>query len=93
MEFLIAGSDGHCGAVNHMLDMYRSGDPYLAFAKRVGAAPKWATKDSHEAVREKYKVMLLAVQYGMSESTLAALLGVPLMEAREMLAQHRQLFG
>ena len=95
MEFLIAGSlsDGHCGDVNHMLDMYRSGDPYLAFAKRVGAAPNWATKDSHEAVREKYKVMLLAVQYGMSETTLAALLGVPLMEAREMLAQHRQLFG
>src|SRR4029077_14531938 len=41
MEFLIAASlsDGHCGPVNAMLDMYRSGDPYLSFAKRVGAVP------------------------------------------------------
>jgi hypothetical protein len=41
MEFLIAAvlSEGHCGQVNTMLDMYLSGDPYLAFAKRVGAVP------------------------------------------------------
>src|SRR5262249_43716549 len=41
MEFLIAASlsDGHCGPVNTMLDMYRSGDPYRAFAVRVGAIP------------------------------------------------------
>jgi hypothetical protein len=41
MEFLIAASlsDGHCGPVNNMLDMYRSGDPYLVFAKQVGAIP------------------------------------------------------
>src|SRR6478609_8226802 len=45
MEFLIAAalSDGHCGPVNNMLDMYR-GDPYLAFAKRVGAIPEHVTK-------------------------------------------------
>ena len=37
MEFLMAAvlSDGHCGPVNRMLDAYRSGDPYLDFAKRV----------------------------------------------------------
>jgi hypothetical protein len=41
MEFLIAAalSDGHCGSTNTMLDMYRSGDPYLSFAQRVGAIP------------------------------------------------------
>jgi hypothetical protein len=35
MEFMIAASqsDGHCGPVNKMLEMYRSGDPYLSFAK------------------------------------------------------------
>ena len=35
MEFLIAASlsDGHCGPVNNMLDMYRTGDPYLSFGK------------------------------------------------------------
>jgi DNA polymerase-1 len=95
MEFLIAAvlSDGHHGPVNAMLDMYLSGDPYLAFAKRVGAVPSWATKTSHAEVRDKYKVMLLAVQYGMSAETLASRLGISSFEAHEMLNQHRELFN
>jgi DNA polymerase-1 len=42
MEFMIGAalSDRHCGPVNNMADMYNSGDPYLAFAKRVGAIPE-----------------------------------------------------
>ena len=42
MEFLIAASlsDQHCGPINNMLNMYLSGDPYLSFAKRVGAVAK-----------------------------------------------------
>ena len=49
MEFMIAAvrSDGHCGPSNPMLDDYNSGDPYLSFAKRVGAVPRNATKKSH----------------------------------------------
>ena len=95
MEFLIAAalSDGHCGPVNAMLDMYRSGDPYLTFAKRVGAVPATATKTSHAAIRDKYKVMLLATQYGMSADTLAGRLGVSSFEAHEMLNQHRAIFA
>jgi DNA polymerase I len=95
MEFLIAAalSDGHCGATNTMLDMYLSGDPYLSFAKRVGAVPATATKQSHERERERYKVMLLATQYGMSTETLAGRLGVSSFEAHEMLGQHRELFA
>jgi DNA polymerase I-like protein with 3'-5' exonuclease and polymerase domains len=76
-----------------MLDMYRTGDPYLAFAKRVAAAPSSATKTSHAEVRDKYKVMLLAVQYGMTTETLAARLGVSTFEAHQMLLQHRELFA
>lgn len=93
MEFLIAASlsDRHCGPINNMLDMYLSGDPYLSFAKRVGAAPSTATKHSHAAVRDKYKVMLLATQYGMQSETLAAKLGVSTFEAHAMLQQHREL--
>jgi DNA polymerase family A len=94
-EFMIAAvlSDGHCGPVNAMLDMYLSGDPYLSFAKRVGAVPSDATKKSHAEVRDKYKVMLLAVQYGMCSETLAGRLGVSTFEAHEMLNQHRELFN
>jgi DNA polymerase-1 len=95
MEFLIAASlsDGHCGPGNAMLGMYQSGDPYLSFAKRVGAVPLTATKESHAEIRDKYKTMLLAVQYGMSVQTLAARLQVSYFEAHEMLSQHKELFS
>jgi DNA polymerase-1 len=95
MEFLIAAvlSDGHCGPVNAMLDMYLSGDPYLSFAKRVGAVPGTATKKSHAEVRDKYKVMMLATQYGMAAETLAGRLNVSVFEAHQMLGQHRELFA
>ena len=95
MEFLEAAvfSDGHCGPVNNMLDAYNTGDPYLAFAKRVGAVPSTATKHSHAAVRHKYKIMLLAVQYGMSAETLASRAGVSTFEAHQVLNQHREIFA
>ena len=95
MEFLIAASlsDGHSGPINNMLDMYQTGDPYLTFAKSVGAVPGWATKKSHGGARDKYKVMLLASQYGMSAETLASRLGVSTFEAYEMLNQHREQFS
>ena len=35
-----------------MMAAYRSGDPYLAFAKQAGAAPADATKATHKAVRD-----------------------------------------
>jgi hypothetical protein len=101
-EFLIAAalSDGHRGPVNNMLDMYRSGDPYTAFARTVGALPKHIVRDTpewkagdYDAVRDKYKVMMLATQYGMQTTTLAARLGVSTLEAHEMLAQHRVVFS
>jgi DNA polymerase I len=86
-------SDGHCGPSNPMLDAYNSGDPYLAFAQRVGAAPGNATKQSHAGVRARYKVVLLATLYGMEAETLAARAGVSTFEAREMLGQHREVFA
>jgi DNA polymerase I len=94
-----------------MLDMYRSGDPYRAFAVKVGAIPEEITTamlkkpkehvtpnltlgqlEHYAELRERYKVMLLAVQYGMQVETLAGRLGVSTFEAHEMLEQHRQLF-
>ena len=76
-----------------MIELYQSGDPYLAFAKRVGAAPEWATKKTHKEVRDRYKTGLLAIQYGVQELTLAAKLNVSVIAAREMIAQHKQLFA
>jgi hypothetical protein len=95
MEFLLAASlsDGHTGPANPMLDMYRSGDPYLAFAKSVGAVPQSATKKSHGEVRDRYKVMLLSTQYGLSAPSLAARLKITEFEAHEMLGQHHEQFA
>jgi DNA polymerase I len=97
MEFLLAASlsDGHCSPHNPMLEMYQSGDPYLSFAKAVGAIPDHITKQTlgnYGIVRDRYKVMLLAVQYGMQAETLAGRLGVTTFEAHEMLNQHRAQF-
>ena len=75
-----------------MMEAYRSGDPYLAFAKQVGAVPKGATKASHKAEREQYKACVLAVQYGMGEDGLASRIGQPPIRARELLRLHRETY-
>jgi hypothetical protein len=95
MEFMLAASlsDGHCGPVNRMLEMYQSGDPYLSYCKAIGAVPSWAAKKTHSAIRDRYKVMLLAVQYGMQAETLAGRLGVSTFEAHVMLCQHHEQFA
>jgi DNA polymerase I len=85
MEFQLAAVLSNC---KPMLELYASGDPYLNFAKRVGAIPKTATKETHSEERDLYKVMLLATQYGMAAETLAARLGISTFAAREMLEQH-----
>ncbi len=90
MEFMIAAS---LSGDPVMIEFYRSGDPYLSFAKRVGTAPKDATKKTHEPLRDRYKTGLLAIQYSVQAETLAGRLGISSFAAHEMLAQHRQLFA
>jgi hypothetical protein len=75
-----------------MREAYRSGDPYLAFAKQAGGVPPDATKASHKAVRDLFKACVLAVQYGMGEVSLAQRIGQPVVRARELLALHRQTY-
>jgi hypothetical protein len=97
MEFLAAAalSDGHTGASNPMLELYRSGDPYLNFGKIVGQIPPDAKRKDLgiEVVRDRLKVLCLGVQYCMQTLTLATRLGVPETEAHEMLLHHRGLFS
>ena len=89
MEFLIAASLSNDPV---MLEFYRS-DPYLSFAKRVGAAPSSATKHTHEPLRDRYKTGLLAIQYGIQAETLGTRLGVSTFDAHEMINQHHELFA
>src|SRR4029450_1244131 len=50
---------------------YRSGDPYLSFARQAGAVPETATKATHGPQRELFKACVLAVGYGMGHNALA----------------------
>jgi DNA polymerase-1 len=89
MEFLIAAAKSNDPL---MLHFYRN-DPYLSFAKHVGAAPLDATKKTHGPLRDRYKTGLLAIQYGVSEFTLAPKLAVSQLAARAMIGQHHELFS
>jgi DNA polymerase-1 len=75
-----------------MMDAYRSGDPYLAFAKQAGAAPPTATKATHKAVRDQFKSTVLAVQYGMGADALAQRINQPPIGARKLLRLHRETY-
>jgi DNA polymerase I len=75
-----------------MMDAYRSGDPYLTFAKQAGAAPPEATKATHKTVRDQFKSTVLAVQYGMGDEALAQRIGQPPIRARELLRLHRETY-
>ena len=75
-----------------MMEAYRSGDPYLAFAKQAGAAPSDSTKTTHKAIRDQFKSTVLAVQYGMGADALAQRIGQPPIRARELLRLHRETY-
>jgi DNA polymerase family A len=75
-----------------MMTAYRSGDPYLEFAKQAGAVPPNATKRSHGPARELFKQTTLATQYGMEATSLAARIGRPPIVARDLLRAHRQTY-
>jgi DNA polymerase I len=71
---------------------YRSGDPYLAFAKQAGAVPEDATKETHGSQRELFKQCVLATQYGMEERALAVRIGQSPIVARDLLRAHRDTY-
>ncbi|WP_207063601.1 DNA polymerase [Motiliproteus sp. SC1-56] len=75
-----------------MQEAYRSGDPYLAFAKQAGAVPEEATKHSHSNQRSLFKATVLGVQYGMGVESLARQIGCTLIEAEALLEQHRHVY-
>jgi len=76
----------------NMMEAYASGDLYLTFAKQAGAVPPDATKTSHGNERDQFKIVALAVGYGMGEKALAVKLGAPEYRARELLDLHRRTY-
>ncbi len=76
----------------NMMEAYRSGDPYLAFAKQAGAVPPGANKKTHKAERDQFKQCVLAVNYGMGAESLAIRINQPVMRARQLLDLHRHTY-
>jgi DNA polymerase-1 len=75
-----------------MQSAYKSGDPYLTFAKQAGAVPPGATKETHKSQRELFKACVLGVSYGMEAPSLALRIGQPLIVARDLLRAHRETY-
>jgi DNA polymerase I-like protein with 3'-5' exonuclease and polymerase domains len=75
-----------------LIEAYRSGDIYLAFARRAGLAPPDATKATHGEVRDRCKAVVLGTLYGMGPETLARRIGRPPIEARELLRLHQATY-
>jgi DNA polymerase I len=75
-----------------MIEGYATGDPYLAFAKAARLAPPDAVKETHEAVRDLCKQIVLGIGYGMAADSMAARAGIRPCEARELLRLHRDAY-
>jgi DNA polymerase-1 len=71
---------------------YQTGDPYLTFGKQAGAIPTDATKQTHSALRERFKQCVLGVQYGIGEEALGRRVGQPPIVARDLLRAHRETY-
>lgn len=54
-----------------MIDAYKSGDVYLAYAKQTRAVPQDATKKTHKKERDYFKPIVLSMQYLMTKTGLA----------------------
>jgi hypothetical protein len=76
----------------NMLAAYRSGDPYLEFARQAGAVPADATKESHGPTRDRFKTCALGVQYGMGAEALAYRINDSFSKARELLRLHKETY-
>ena len=76
----------------NMQASYLGGDPYLEFAKLARGVPWNATKQSHGAIRDLFKVAALAVNYGMTEKSLAVRIGRTESQAAQLIEAHRRAY-
>jgi len=83
----------------NMIEAYLSGDPYLAFAKKVGAIPEGGTKESHPVVRDLYKAVVLMLQFQAGDGAIHAKVNsdpskpkVSLSTVKSVVRQHKNIF-
>lgn len=76
-----------------MKSAYRTGNPYLAFGKKIGAVPADATKYTHPSEHALFKTVVLGIGFGMEADTLARRIGRPAILARDLLRGHREAYS
>jgi DNA polymerase I len=67
-------------------------DPYLSFAKMAGLVPHDGTRDQYSSERERCKICVLGVQFGMGPETLANKLGMDPAYGHKYFELHRQTY-
>jgi DNA polymerase I len=77
----------------NMMAAYRTGDPYLAFAKQAGRVTPNATKQTHRAERELFKACILGVQYGMGGNSLATRINLSPSHGNELIELHKRVYA
>jgi DNA polymerase-1 len=75
-----------------LIDAYRQGDPYLAFAKQAKLAPADATRTTHKVIRDRCKEVVLGVNYGIGAETMALKAGITPAEASELITLHKRTY-
>lgn len=76
-----------------MMESYKSGDPYIGFAILSGMAPVGATKHTHKQIRNHCKAVVLGTLFGMQARSIAADLGITVLEAQALLRAHRRTYS
>ena len=64
----------------------------MALAIQAGAAPARANRSTHGPIRELYKTIQLAANYGMGTLSLAEKLGLCFYEAEALLRAHKKTY-
>jgi DNA polymerase-1 len=86
------GIAGGLSGDERLITAYNAGDPYLAFAKDAGLIPQDATRESHGAMRNICKVVVIGLNYGLSAEGMAHQAGISVAMATELIERHRRTY-
>lgn len=75
-----------------MQESYHSEDPYLNLAILAKLAPRNASLSTHQEIRDKFKIIALAMLYGMGHQSLASKLNINPTEAIEIQRKNTKIY-
>ena len=89
MEFGVAAGLSQCPP---MLADYND-EPYLILPRLVGTVPPDATRHSHSEEREKYKPIILSLQYGSGAGLMASRLDITRSQGQRLVDLHHERYA